>query len=269
MMEFLNKFLIKEVIYPICIIIISFLIYFVLKNIINKIFKIKNKKIDLRMSNTINSLINNLIKYFIIIVDFIMILEVFGVDTMTLIASLGAFSVVAGLAVQDSLKDFISGISIILEGQYRVGDNVTIKGFRGEVLELGIKSTKIRAYTGEIMIIANHLIEEVINHSLDKSVVLFDIPVSYDANINKIEKILNELFLELNDSILGLKGNIQLLGIQSYDSSYIKYRVFVETVPMENFRIEREIKKAIKLKFDQNKISIPYSQVVIHDGKKL
>lgn len=269
MKDLLNKFLIKEVVYPIFIILISFVIYIILKNVINNLFKIRSKKIDLRMSNTINSLVNNLVKYFIIIIDFIMILEVFGVDTMTLIASLGAFGVVAGLAVQDSLKDFISGISIILEGQYRVGDNVTIKGFRGEVLELGIKSTKIRAYSGEIMIIANHLIEEVINHSLDKSVVLFDIPVSYDIKVDKIENILYELFNELNNSIDGLKSDIQLLGLQSYDDSYMKYRVFAETIPMENFRIEREIRRAIKITFDKNKISIPISQVVIHDGKRL
>ena len=65
-------------------------------------------------------------------------------------------------------------MSIILENQYRIGDTVTIKGFRGEVIYLGIKSTKLRSLTGEIMIIPNHLIEQVINHSLEKSVAVVD-----------------------------------------------------------------------------------------------
>jgi len=266
---FLDKILIKEIIYPILIILVSIVIYLILKCIVNNIFKIKSKRIDKRMSKTVNSLVNNLIKYFIIIVAFIMILEVYGVDTMTLIASLGAFGVVVGLAVQDTFKDLICGICIILEGQYRVGDNVTIRGFRGEVIELGIKSTKIRASTGEIMIIANHLIEEVINHSLEKSVVIIDVPVSYDTDIDKMEKVMNDLFLNLDSKISGLKSNIKLLGLESYDDSSMSFRVCVDTVPMENYRIGRELRKAIKLELDKNKIEIPFPQVVVHNGKRI
>lgn len=269
MNAFLDKILIKEIIYPIFIVLFSIVVYLILKGIINNIFRIKSKRIDKRMSKTINSLVNNLIKYFIIIVAFVMILEVYGVDTMTLIASLGAFGVVAGLAVQDTLKDLICGICIILEGQYRVGDNVTIKGFRGDVVELGIKSTKIRAYTGEIMIIANHLIEEVINHSLEKSVVLIDIPVSYDTDIDKLEKVLSDLFFDLSKKTSGLKSDIRFLGLESYDDSSMRFRVSADTIPMENYRIERELRKAIKKELDKNKIEIPFPQVVIHNGKKI
>lgn len=265
MYDFLDKILIKEVVYPILIIMISFVVYVILKSIVNNIFRIKSKRIDKRMSNTINSLINNLIKYFIIILDFVMILEVFGFDTMTLVASLGAFGVVAGLAVQDTIKDFISGICIILEGQYRVGDVITVKGFKGEVLELGIKSTKIRANTGEIMIIANHLIEEVINHSLEKSVVLLDVPVAYETDIEKLEKVLSNLFEDLSKNIIGLKSDIKLLGLDSYGDSSLVFKVSCDTEPMENYRIAREIRKAIKLEFDKKKISIPYPQVVIRN----
>lgn len=265
MYNFLNKILIKEIVYPILIILVSFVIYIILRSVVNNIFRIKNKRIDKRMSDTINSLVNNLIKYFIIVLDFVMILEVFGFDTMTLVASLGAFGVVAGLAVQDTIKDFISGICIILEGQYRVGDVITVKGFKGEVLELGIKSTKIRANTGEIMIIANHLIEEVINHSLEKSVVLLDVPVSYDTDIDKLEKVLNNLFDNLSNNISGLKSEIRLLGLDSYGDSSLVFKVCCDTEPMENYRIAREIRKAIKLEFDKKKISIPYPQVVIRN----
>lgn len=269
MRRLLDKILIKEIIYPVLIILIAVVLYLILKGIVNNIFRIKSNRIDKRMSKTINSLVNNLIKYFIIIIAFVMILEVYGVDTMTLIASLGAFGVVAGLAVQDSLKDLICGISIILEGQYRVGDNVTIKGFKGEVIELGIKSTKIRAYSGEVMIIANHLIEEVINHSLEKSVVVIDIPVSYDTDIDKLEKILNDLFGNLNNSVSGLKSEIKLLGLDSYGDNAMNFRVSVDTIPMENYRIGREIRKAIKMELDKHKIEIPFSQVVIHNGKRV
>ena len=166
--KFLDKFLVKEIVGPILIVLISMVVYLILKSIIDNVFRIKSKHIDKRKTKTINGLVDNLIKYFIVVVDIVMILDIFGIDTKTLIASLGVVGLVAGLAVQDTLKDFVAGMSIILENQYRVGDTITIKGFRGEVISLGIKSTRLRSITGEIMIVPNHLIEEVINHSLDK-----------------------------------------------------------------------------------------------------
>ena len=266
MKDLLDKILIKEIVGPILIILISIVVYLILKNVVNNIFKIKNRYVDKRKSKTINSLINNLIKYFIILVDIVMILDIFGIDTKTLIASLGIVGVVAGLAIQDTLKDFVAGISIILENQYRVGDTITIKGFRGEVIDLGIKSTKIKSYTGEVMIIANHLIEEVINHSLEKSVAIVDIPVSYDTDVDKLEKVLNKLFINLNKSIDGLKGDISILGLEDYNDSSISYRVIADTFPMKHFQVERELKKAIKKELEKNNIEIPFTQVVIHNG---
>lgn len=264
--KFLDKILVKEVIGPILIVLISIVVYLIFKSIIDNVFRIKSKHIDKRKSRTINGLIDNLVKYFIIIIDVVMILDIFGIDTKTLIASLGVVGLVAGLAVQDTLKDFVAGMSIILENQYRVGDTITVKGFRGEVISLGIKSTKIRSLTGEVMIISNHLIEEVINHSLEKSVAIVDIPVSYNTNIERLEKILGELFIDLNNSISGLKSEIKLLGLQSYNDSSMYYRICVDTIPMEHLRIERELKKAIKIVLDKNHIEIPFNQVVVHNG---
>lgn len=264
MNDILDKILVKEVIGPILIVLVSILFYLVIKSIINNLFKIRNKYIDAKKSRTVNGLINNLIKYFIIIIDIVMILDVFGVDTKTLIASLGIVGFVVGLAVQDTLKDFVAGISIILENQYRVGDTVTIKDFRGEVISLGIKSTKLKAYTGEVMIVPNHLIEQVVNHSLDKSLAVVDIPVSYDTDIYKLESILNKLFDKLNGSIDGITGAIKILGLESYDDSFISYRVVVDTIPMKHYQVERELKKAIKIELDKNGIEIPFPQVVVH-----
>ena len=264
MKDFLDIILVKEVVGPILIILVSLVIYLFIKSIVNNVFKIKNKYIDKRNSKTINGLINNLIKYFIIVVDIVMILDIFGIDTKTLIASLGVVGFVVGLAVQDTLKDFVAGMSIILENQYRVGDTITVKGFRGEVISLGIKSTKIKAYTGEVMIIPNHLIEQVINHSMDKSLAIVDIPVSYDTDLKKLESVLNNLFVKLNKNIDGITSDIKILGLESYDDSSISYRVVVDTVPMKHYQVERDLKREIKIELDRNKIEIPFPQVVVH-----
>lgn len=264
MKSFLDIVLVKEVVGPILIVLVSTLIYLILKSVVDRIFTIRNKYVDKRKSKTINSLIDNIIKYFIVVVDVVMILDIFGVDTMTLITSLGVLGLVAGLAVQDTLKDFVAGISIILENQYRVGDTITVKGFRGEVIALGIKSTKIRAYTGEVMIIANHLIEEVVNHSLEKSLAVVDVPVSYDTDITNLESVLRDTFSDIK--IDGLVGNVRLMGVQSFDDSSIAYRIEADTVCMKHFQVERELNKLIKLCLDNNGIEIPFPQVVVHNG---
>ena len=266
-MDIFKSLFVNEVIYTILIILFSFLIYLLVKAFTKKVFNVRAKKIDIKKKKTVCSLIINVEKYFIMIVAFLMILSVYGVNTATLVTSLGIVGLAAGLAVQDILKDFISGISIIFEDQYCVGDTVTINGFKGEVIALGMKTTKVKAYTGEVLIVPNHLIEQVINHSVDKSLAIVDIDVSYDADLNKVEKVLETLCKKLSSELENLKGEVQLLGIDELGSSSIKYRLVVETLPMENYKIERQIKKQLKLCLDKNNIEIPYTQVVIHNAK--
>src|SRR5699024_1893706 len=108
--------------------------------------------------------------------------------------SLGVVGVVVGLALQDILKDFIAGFTIMLENQYTVGDTVTIGTFKGEVISLSLKTTKLKAYTGEVNIIANRNVIEVINHSIENSLAVVNVSVDYSEDIEKVEKVLNELF---------------------------------------------------------------------------
>ena len=115
----LEKILVKEVIGPIVVILSCLLIYHLVKKIISKMMKVKLSRIDQRRQKTINVLILNIIKYFLIVVAIIIILSMLGVNMNAVVASLGVVGVVVGLAFQDILKDFLSGISIIVEDQDR------------------------------------------------------------------------------------------------------------------------------------------------------
>ena len=109
-MDILDKILVKEVVAPVLIISFSVILYKIIERIIKKAFAIRVRKTNQKRQETLVSIINNVIKYFIIIVALLMILDVFGIDTKTLVTSLGVVGLVAGLAVQDLLKDFISGM---------------------------------------------------------------------------------------------------------------------------------------------------------------
>ena len=252
----MDKILIKEVVAPICIIAISFIAYFILSHIIRALFKVKVKSVEDIKRMKLAIIINNFLKYVMIVIAILMILEVFGIDTKAIVTSLGAATLVIGLAFQDILKDFLAGISIILEGQYALGDTVTINGFKGEVVALGLKTTKIKAYTGEIKMVANRLVTEIINHSVSHSLVEVSVNVAYDSDLDKVEKVLTDICDRINRTEKNMKGKLALYGLNNIKATSVEYLLMGKTKPMQHMMIAREIKKEVKQAFDEHQIKI-------------
>ena len=248
--------LIKEIIAPFIIIISGLIIYKVINALMKRTLNLKVYKIEKKQQKTLFSLINNIVKYIIIGVVILMILDVYGIDTKTILASIGIIGLVIGLAVQDTLRDFLSGLFIILDNQYSVGDNVMINGFRGNVINLGLKTTRIKAYTGEVKIIANRNIMEVTNYSKENS--LANIDVSYFMMTWKNWKILTELCQQLSTELSKIKGPVQFLGVNKFTKDFIEYSIIVETVPLANIEIENKIKLEVKQTLNKNKIEVTY-----------
>ena len=241
--------------------------YSIVKKTIGSISKFdikKSKGLDKR-KNTVVVLVKSIIKYVIAVIVIILILGVYGVNTTSLIASLGIVTAIVGLAFQDTIKDFLAGVFLIFDNAYAVGDTVKINGFTGEVVALGLKTTKIKAYTGEVMTLTNSSFTEVINYSLNHSKVVVKIPVSYDTKINKLEDILNEIkeTIEEEKDVFSM----QLLGIDDFDDSAIKYAVILECSALTHYGIKRKLLGLIKEKFEQKNIVIPYKQIDVHIEK--
>ena len=199
----------------------------------------------------------------------IIILGIYGIPTTSIIASLGAVGVVLGLALQDTLKDFVSGFFMITENQYRMGDWVDIGNFQGEVINIGLKTTQIRAYTGEVKIISNRTITEVINYNLANSLAIVDVPIPYEEDYEKAEDVLKKLCDHLTNTLEKIKGNVTLLGINEYGNQGLIYRITVDTIPTEHYGVQREIRKQVKKVLDENNIKMGYPQVVVHNGKRI
>lgn len=266
MKEFLDLVLIKEIINPTVYICVGILIYGLIKRVLKRSYKYAGK-IDLKKKKTIVNLVSSIVKYVIAIIVILLILEVYGVNTSAILASLGVVGLVVGLALQDLIKDFIAGAFIIFDNQYSIGDIVTIENFKGEVISLGLKTTKLKAISGEIFCISNGQIVEVINHSLADNMATIDVDVAYEENLDKVFSVLNKLIERLNKEITDLTGPIELLGVNALGASGVTIRMTVNTISGKQFEVERKIRKEIKDVFDKEKISIPYPQMVIHNGK--
>ena len=268
-MDFIiDALLSREFIVPITIIIVSIFIYFIIHRVIRRVFsiKIKNARFNMRRQKTLMTVIDNICKYFIAIVALLMILDVYGIDTKSLLTSLGVVGLVAGLALQDLLKDLIAGFAIIFEDQYAVGDIVTIGDFKGTVTYLGIKSTRLVAFTGETLIVPNRNVDRVINHTLETNINFVDVDVAYSSDIDKVKKVLKEVLDEAQKELTFTSEPV-VCGVNKLRDSGISMRVMYACKYDDKIVYERNINERIKKAFDKNGIEIPFPQVVIHNGK--
>ena len=252
---------ILKLVWPIAYILIGLLIYEVLKLIIKKAEKrnFENRHHQKRVK-TISGLIINIIKYITIIVVFIAILANFGVNVKSIIAGLGITAALIGLAFQDLAKDLI-------EDQYEIGDTIEVNGFLGEVVGLGLRTTRVRNLKGQTLIIANHTITEIINYNLADNMAIIDVSVAYEENLEKVEKVLTELSTELKKKYPKIKKNMQILGVEELEASGVVYKVGIPSSTGSYFEMQRILRKEIKLAFDKAKIKIPYQQIEVHNGK--
>ncbi len=263
---------IKYFIYPILYILIGYISYKLIKRLLEKIFTKKsiikiNDKHHQKRVDTLKIIILNVIKYLIIIFIVLAILSLFGVNVKSILAGVGITAAIIGLAFQDIAKDLLAGIFIIAEDQYEIGDTIEVNGFMGEVIFIGLKTTRIKDYKGRVKIIANHTINEVINYNLQDSLAIVDVGIAYEEDEEKIEQVLQKLTNKLATIIPNSRGEAKLLGINDLKDSQVTYRITCPVSSMKHIEAERIMRKEIKMALDKANIKIPYQQIEVHNGK--
>ena len=187
-LENLNQFFINKHVWIILLAIIISIILLrakdrILNRAIRRIEQRDNSR-EFKREITYIKLAKHIINYVIIIIAFLFILQLLGFNVSSLIAGLGVVSVIAGLALQDALKDIIMGFNIIVDNYFSVGDIIKIADVEGKVIELGVKSTKLKDVNNDnIFVIANRNISQSLRLS---DQLLVDVPVSYDEHTEKI-----------------------------------------------------------------------------------
>lgn len=257
----------KKMVVPLVVILIGIIVYSFLTKILNKAFKLRAKKFKDNKYNTVEALIKVLIKYFIIIVCALIILEIYGIDTKSIITSFGIVGAALALAMQDFLKDFVAGISIVLENVYAIGDVIKINDFMGTVTGFTLKTTRIKAWTGEEKIISNHHITEVVNYTHNNNMAVVDVSLPYEEDVEVLEQTISSICEIIKKEVINIKGDVQFLGLENFESSAMIYRV-AATVKggYDKFGVQRQMRKILKRELDKRGISIPYNQLVVHNG---
>jgi small conductance mechanosensitive channel len=254
-------------------ILIFLSVYFITK-IVNKVIDktILNRKSlsTIESTNriiTMTQTIKRIVKYVLLFFALVISLDMFGVNTASLIATLGIGGFALTFGAQSLVKDMITGFFILIENQYSVGDYVQIGSKEGIVEELGIRITKIRDFTGELHIIPNGSITEVTNKTRGQMRALVKVGVSYEDDLDHVFSVLNRIADELKNDENIIEGPT-VLGVTQLANSSVEISIVAKTVPLQQWAVERNLRKRIKEEFEKEGIEIPYQKIVVLGGEK-
>ena len=241
-------------------IIVGIILIALVKRATYKLFKL-NERSDRAL--TIGKLLNSIFRYFIWFIIGIVILGELNIDVTPFIASAGVIGLAIGFGAQEIVKDFISGFFIIFEGSFDVNDVVEIHGFKGNVISLGLRTTTIKNWKGEVKTVNNGDIRSLINFSKDNSVAIIEFGVAYDTDLGKLKELMATFVEEIGTKFPGMVEAPNFLGVNELADSSINCLMIAKTNPQEHYSVQREIKQAVVTYLNNNNIEIPFPHMVI------
>lgn len=218
---------------------------------------------------TLRRMFMNALRYALVIVGIIWGLMIFGVDTGAIFASVGIVTLVVSLSAESLFADMFTGIFILVEDQYHVGDIISIDGFRGRVVSLGIRTTRIEDDGGNVKIINNADIRNVMNLSNKVSFSICDISMSYGESIERAEAVIAEAMPKIQAKYPDIfEHGLQYAGVQSLSASSVDLRVLARVSEANIYKGRRLLNREMKLAFDEAGIEIPFPQLVVHKAEQ-
>lgn len=230
--------------------------------VVRMIFKWRIEKSN--RAKTVLSLIDGVVKYGGAVAIILIFLKACGVNTTALVASVGVLTLIVGLGAQPLIADIIAGIFIVFEDEYSVGEIVCINDFRGTVLEIGIRSTKIQDAAGNIKIINNSSIGDVINLSRDLSLAVVDCDFPYTIPLERVEYLLSENLEKIKEKIPAIVEGPYYKGVCQYKDSNVTLKIFARCHEEDRFQVERDLLREYRILLVENEIDIAFPQVVIN-----
>lgn len=233
--------------------------------------KYSSKEAEEKRENTLIQIFTTTSKIAILCIVTLMILGEFGIEIGPILAAAGIVGLAFGFGGQYLIRDIISGLFIILENQYRVGDVVDFDIASGAVEQISLRKTTLRDMDGTVHHIPHGEIKKVSNLSTDFSRINLNIGVGYSTNIEHaisvVNKIGNDLANESQWQNVIIKAP-QFLRIDDFADSSIIIKIVGETQPSKQWEVTGELRRRIKIAFENEGIEIPFPQLVIHKAIK-
>ena len=220
-----------------------------------------------KKGKTISRLFVSFLKWMIALCALFFIMDAWGANTTTILASAGVLTLIIGLGSQSLVADILAGIFIVFEGEFQVGDIVIIDGWRGEVKEIGIRTTKLIDAGYNIKIVNNSEIKTIINQTQELSLAKAYVSVSYGARIEKIEAVIADNLESFKEKIPAIVEGPYYKGVSELGESGVTLLFVAKCQEDDIYQVQRDMNREIKIMFDNNGIEIPFNQLVVHMGE--
>ncbi|ACD53666.1 MULTISPECIES: mechanosensitive ion channel family protein [Clostridium] len=212
--------------------------------------------LDSQRAKTLGEVMKSVLKYSVYFIGVASIISTLFNGLSFTFASMGGLAV--GFGAQSLIKDLINGFFILFEDQFGVGDHITVGTFSGLVESIGIRTTIIKDFTGDIHSIPNGSIIEVTNHSRGNIRFIVDVDIAYEENIDNAISIIKEVCSDFEQDNEDIREPMEVLGVNALNASSVTIRVIGKSKPLKQWEMERELRKLIKLRLDKEGIEIPY-----------
>ncbi len=224
-----------------------------------------------KRAHTLGNTLRHAVLIVISFIALLMILGELGIQLGPLLATAGIGALAVGFGAQSLVKDVISGFFIILENQYRIGDVIEVAGVSGLVESVSLRRTVLRNLEGKVHTVPNGEIKIVSNLSKEWARSVLDVSISYREKVDQVIEVLNQIGKELAaeepwKSVL--LEDLQIFGVERFGESELVIRVVVKTVPLKQWEVGRELRRRIKIRFDERGIQIPFPHRVLIWGDK-
>ncbi|MGE4169437.1 MAG: mechanosensitive ion channel family protein [Candidatus Margulisiibacteriota bacterium] len=220
-----------------------------------------------RREETLLRIFSTSAKVVVLIIVLLMILQEVGIAIGPLLAAAGVAGLALGFGGQYLIRDLITGLFIILENQYRIGDVVCIDQDSGLVEDITLRMTTLRDLDGVVHHIPHGAVTKVANFSKEFSRVNLNIGVSYSVSLEKVIRVVNEVGKTLSEDP-AWRDEITLpphfLRVDDFADSSVTIKILGETKPLKQWEVAGELRMRLKIAFDKEGIEIPFPQRVVH-----
>lgn len=215
---------------------------------------------------TLLSIVASLVKYVAAVVILCWGLTILGVDVSTIVASVGVLALIVGFGAESLIEDVVTGIFMIFENQYNVGDIVEVNGFRGTVKEIGIRTTSIEDTGKNLKIINNSDMKNILNRSDNASIAASSIDVPYETDLEsfepKLPALMEAIYAKYSEMMLSAP---RYLGVQELGASGVTLKFIVEVPEDKIYSGVRILNRELLVGFKKLGVECPFPQVDVHN----
>ena len=243
--------------------LITLLMLLILDGIISFVLGSINPKSN--RGRTLKALTKNLIRYAVILLSICVVLTIFGVDIVTILSGLGIIALIIGFGAESLIADVVTGMFILMDNQYNIGDIIEVNGFRGTVTDISVRTTMLTDVGGNVKIINNSDMKNILNRSDNTSRSVADFPIPYETDLEALEKEIPAMLQRIYEAHRDVMKDAPVyVGVDSLGDSAVVLKFVVEVAESDIYAGARVLNRELFVQMRKLGIEVPFPQIDVH-----